>query len=221
MGNVSNPGRECCSQSLADSSTSLPRRSGEENGKILMVDPDHGLDMVASVIELERSQGFCQVNDDVDLFYRTVGEGDQTVVFLHGGPGFCLEYLLPDVQPLARNRRLLLYDQRSSGRSTLIRDPSRNTVDDMVEDLEAIRKSFELSELTLVGHSWGSLLAGLYAVEYPSNVNRMVLIASPAPGPGDWWDDFDPASRIDPEHLQAAKTHRDMFEEHPGSMSDC
>ena len=174
-----------------------------------------------SVIELARTKGYCQVEDDVKLFYRTIGEGPQTVLFLHGGPGFSLEYFVPDVHPLARNRRLILYDQRSSGRSTLIKEPTRNTVDDFVEDLEALRESLELNELNLIGHSWGSLLAGMYAVEYPSNVNRMVLVGSTAPAPGDWRDDVDPASRIDPEHLQVARTHLDTFEDNPGSMTDC
>lgn len=186
-----------------------------------MIHPENEVDMVASVIELARSQGYCQVENEVELFYRTVGEGDQTVVFLHGGPGFCLEYFLPDVQPLAQNRRLLLYDQRSSGRSTLIGDPSHNTIEDMVADLESLRDAFDLNELNLVGHSWGSLLAGLYAIEYPSNVDRMALVGSTAPAVGDWREDFDPMNRIDSEHRRVLQTHRERFRDNPGSMTDC
>ena len=177
--------------------------------------------MNASVVELARDQGYCEVDEGVELFYRTVGEGDQTVVFLHGGPGFSLEYFLPDVQPLARNRQLLLYDQRSSGQSTLIDDPSRNTIEDLVADLDVLRKSFDLDELTIVGHSWGSLLAGLYAIEHPSNVDRMALVGSTAPASGEWREDFDPMSRIDPDHRQVLQTHRERFSDNPGSMTDC
>lgn len=173
------------------------------------------------ILQVSRTSGYVPVASDVELFFRTVGEGDQTVVLLHGGPGFTLEYFLPDVQPLARNRRLLLYDQRSSGRSTLVEDPSRNTISDMVEDLEQLRQHFELESFVILGHSWGSQLAGLYAIEYPSHVERMVLVGSAGPSPDTWVDEFNPADRLRPELRHVVEQHQQAFAENPGSRSAC
>lgn len=177
--------------------------------------------MGENVTHVEQSSGYVSVEDDVDLFYRSVGAGEQTVVFLHGGPAFSLEYFLPDVRPLALNRRLLLYDQRSCGRSTLVEEPDRNTIDDMVADLEALRKHFDLAELVLVGHSWGGFLAGRYACEYPSHVGRMVLVGTSGPAPETWLEEFDPADRIRPEHRRVLDHHGAAAAADPGSMRKC
>lgn len=177
--------------------------------------------MDENVTRVDRTSGHVPVEDDVELFYRTVGAGEETVVFLHGGPGFSLEYFLPDVQPLARDRRLLLYDQRNCGRSTLVDESDRNTIDDMVADLEALRQHFGLTELVLVGHSWGGYLAGLYASEHPGAVARIVLVGSSGPAPETWLEEFDPADRIRPEHRRVLKDHGAAFEDDPASMRNC
>lgn len=114
----------------------------------------------------------------VDLFERRVGQGPPAVV-LHGGPGADFEYLLPGFDALAVKSTLIYYDQRGGGRSPVPRDVP---VDwrEQVADLEALRETWELEQLTLLGYSWGGLLAMLYATEYPSRVARLGLI-SPAP----------------------------------------
>ncbi|HEV2122573.1 MAG TPA: alpha/beta fold hydrolase [Chloroflexota bacterium] len=126
-------------------------------------------------------EGFITGEGGVRLFYRTVGSGRDTVVVLHGSPGFHMNYLLPDLVPLARGRTLLFYDQRGGGRSELIRDPDRLTVEHHVRDLEALRRHFGLQRLSLLGHSWGGGLAALYALEHPTRVERMLLLAPMTP----------------------------------------
>jgi proline iminopeptidase len=81
---------------------------------------------------------------------------------------------------LAENHDVLFYDQRGGGRSrTNDQDPV--TWQTHVSDLEAIVKEFGLDPLTIVGYSWGGLLAVLYALEATdSPPNRLVLID---PGP--------------------------------------
>lgn len=114
----------------------------------------------------------------VDLFERRVGEGPP-VVILHGGPGADHEYLLPGFDAFASQHTLIYYDQRGGGRSPVPRDVP---VDwhEQVADLEALRQLWQLERLTLLGYSWGGLLAMLYATQYPANVARLGLI-SPAP----------------------------------------
>jgi proline iminopeptidase len=107
------------------------------------------------------------------VFSLTVGEGPLRVL-LHGGPGASHDYLRPQLDALGG--RLFYYDQRGSGRSPGAPVGWR----EHVEDLEQIRRQLSVEKLTLVGYSWGSLLAMLYAVEHPERVERMVLL-SPAP----------------------------------------
>src|SRR6478609_3322628 len=97
-----------------------------------------------------------QVNG-VTLFERRTGSGTPTVI-LHGGPGASHDYLLPGFDALADGRELLYYDQRGGGRSPVARDVAVGWTEH-VADLEALRLHWGLERLTLVGYSWGGLLA--------------------------------------------------------------
>jgi proline iminopeptidase len=118
--------------------------------------------------------------DGVRLFYRQVGSGKDVAVYLHGGPGLAMEDGGYDLEPLAKGRTLILYDQRGCGRSELVSDPKKLTVENNVRDLEALRQHFKLERMTLIGLSWGSGLAVLYAAEHPERVERLLLV-SPMP----------------------------------------
>lgn len=111
----------------------------------------------------------------VHLFTRRVGLGPEVVV-LHGGPGAHHDYLLPQYDRLANNRRLVYYDQRGGGASAVGRDVPVGW-QEQVADLEALRVRWEADRLTILGYSWGGLLALLYAAEYPNAVERLALVA--------------------------------------------
>jgi proline iminopeptidase len=113
-----------------------------------------------------------------ELFVRRVGSGRPAVV-LHGGPGADHEYLRPGFDALAEGRELIYYDQRGGGRSPVPRDVPVGWVE-QVADLEALRRHWALEQLTVVGYSWGGLLAVLYALEHPGRIGRLALV-SPAP----------------------------------------
>ncbi len=114
----------------------------------------------------------------VSLFERRVGTGPLVVV-LHGGPGAHHDYLLPGFDTLARGRTLVYYDQRGGGRSPVPREVPVGWRE-QVADLEALRGIWGEPRLTLLGYSWGALLALLYATEHPDRVERLGLV-SPAP----------------------------------------
>ena len=113
-----------------------------------------------------------------ELFVRRVGSGRPAVV-LHGGPGADHEYLRPGFDALAEGRELIYYDQRGGGRSPVPRTVPVGWTE-QVADLEALRQHWEIERLTIVGYSWGGLLALLYALEHPGRVGRLALV-SPAP----------------------------------------
>ena len=126
------------------------------------------------------------------LFYRMEGNGSDTLVVLHGGPGLNLEGLRPDLRPLSHRHTLLYFDQRGSGRSEMP-DTLRLTAASMVEDIEALRRAFRLDRVTILGHSWGGSLAVLYAVQYPNRVRRMVLVGPIPPRPHPYFEQYDSA----------------------------
>ena len=112
----------------------------------------------------------------VSLFTREVGSGPTTVV-LHGGPGAHHDYLLPQYDLLATRRALLYYDQRGGGRSPVARDVPVNWRAH-VRDLQALVTARDHAPATLLGYSWGGLLAMLFAIEHPGLVGRLALVCS-------------------------------------------
>lgn len=120
-------------------------------------------------------EGHITTADGVRLFYKIVGSGSQTVVAVHGGPGNTMDSILPDLEPLARNRRVIYYDQRGNGRSDVIKDRKKLAIALHIADLEAVRTHFQLDKLTLLGNSWGGMLISFYATAHPDRVERMVL----------------------------------------------
>lgn len=139
-----------------------------------------------------RESGFTSTTD-LPLYWCGYGDaGGERLLLLHGGPGAHHDYLLPQLLRLARSTRgaerdLLFYDQRGGGRS---RSDSREreghvTWETHVADLERVIAELDARPLTLVGYSWGGLLALLYAREAAAGrvqpvPSRLVLI-DPAP----------------------------------------
>jgi proline iminopeptidase len=113
------------------------------------------------------------------LYAREVGRGPSIVV-LHGGPDFDSAYLLPDLDRLADVYRLLYYDQRGRGKSADRVGPNDVTLASDVDDLDRVRQHFQLESTTLLGHSWGAVLALEYALRHPDRVSRLILM-NPAP----------------------------------------
>ncbi len=71
----------------------------------------------------------------------------------------------------------MFYDQRGSGRSTISAIDEEHINDEQfVEDIETIRRSLGYQKVTLVGHSWGGMLAMRYALKYSANIKKMVLM---------------------------------------------
>ena len=66
-----------------------------------------------------------------------------------------MEYVADDLESLAEHRTLLFYDQRGTGRSSLVSDAAALDAHRFGEDLEAVRRHVGLGQLTLLGHSWG------------------------------------------------------------------
>ena len=111
------------------------------------------------------------------LYTKVMGEGEQ-IVILHGGPGMDHTYFLPQMAELAETHKLIFFDQRVSGRSSLDVDSSAITMRHFIDDIEEIRKTFNLGKMNLMGHSWGGLLAMFYGITYPENLKSLMILNS-------------------------------------------
>ncbi len=111
------------------------------------------------------------------IYTMSVGRGDPLVV-VHGGPGASHDYFLPYLMPLARHNRLVFIDERGSGRSEKLEDVKRYTVENMVEDVEAVRVALGLGRINLLGHSFGGVLAQAYALKYQGNLSHLLLCST-------------------------------------------
>ena len=107
------------------------------------------------------------------------------LVAINGGPGFDHSYMLesPVWAGLARKRPVIFYDQRGTGLSTSNVPASSQTIRMLVEDLEALRRHLGVEKFTLLGHSWGGILALSYALAYPGHVSKLILVGSGSPNP--------------------------------------
>lgn len=134
--------------------------------------------------ETHLSEGLIESTDNVKLFYEFKGKGQDTIVMIHGGPGFDAVYMIADFEELSKDYVLLYYDQRGGGRSTLPDTTVASellTIDKHVEDLEELRKYFGFNKMTLLAHSFGPMISTKYALKYPSNVEKLISIGSVPP----------------------------------------
>jgi proline iminopeptidase len=119
-------------------------------------------------------EGFVPVGK-ASLYYREIGQG-QPILILHGGPDFDHAYLLPDMDRLSDRFRMIYYDQRGRGKSARNVQPEDVTIQSEVEDIEHLREYFQLESVTLLGHSWGALLAMEYALRHPKRISHLILL---------------------------------------------
>jgi proline iminopeptidase len=124
-------------------------------------------------------EGWIESNG-VMIYVKMIGGsgGGDPLVILHGGPGASHDYFLPHVLPLAKNHRLFFIDERGSGRSSKVQDPAGYTIEQMVEDVEGVRKALHMSKIDLLGHSFGGALAQAYALKYQENLSHLILAST-------------------------------------------
>ena len=129
---------------------------------------------IGVVHAVQSAQRSVTVGEGITVSVREAGKG-APVIALHGGPGFG-DYLPPDLEPLTSSFRLMSYDQRGSGQSTVVTDPALLTAPAFVADLDRVRESSGIARVTLLGHSWGAGLAALYAIAHPDRIERLLLV---------------------------------------------
>ncbi len=124
------------------------------------------------------------------------------VLFVHGGPGAGCEiyhrcFFDPNLY------RIILFDQRGSGRSTPHAELENNTTQALIADMEVIREKLEVNRWVLFGGSWGSTLSLVYAETHADRVMALIVrgIFLTRQKEIDWFYQ-EGASRIFPDYWQ-------------------
>jgi len=127
-------------------------------------------------------------NGNIQLFYEEKGKGPALYI-LTGGPGAPPEDPSHRIMDSLRSfYTCVLLHQRGAGRSRNI--PINETtinIKSYLQDIELLRKKRNDKKITLLGISWGGLLAMNYTVLYPQYVSNLVLICA-APPSYKLWD---------------------------------
>ena len=109
---------------------------------------------------------------------------EKPVAFIiHGGPGGDHSGFKPVMSPLADTAQLVYFDHRGQGRSGLADpdgDPARFTLDENVEDMEALRRHLGLGPIVSIGTSYGGMVAMAHAARHPGAVSHLILVVTAA-----------------------------------------
>jgi len=119
--------------------------------------------------------GMLAVDDLHTLYWEECGNPDGVpVLFLHGGPG-------GGISPVHRQffdpsyYRIVLFDQRGSGKSTPLGEVRDNTTQLLIADIEALRYMLGISQWLVFGGSWGATLALAYGQAHPQCCTGFIL----------------------------------------------
>jgi len=121
------------------------------------------------------STGFLEVDDIHSLYWEQSGNPDGVpILLLHGGPGAGStpahrRFFDPDFY------RIIIFDQRGAGRSAPLGCLEDNTLENLIQDIEALRKRMGVERWHLFGGSWGSTLALAYAQTHPERCISLIM----------------------------------------------
>ena len=118
-----------------------------------------------------KRNGYVPVNDSLRLYFEFYGHGKDTV-------------LIPDVQWISQYLKdyngklsLLVFDVRDRGKSSSLKSNDKISIEDNLEDVEAIRRHFRIRKVNLLGWSYMGAMVAMYASNYPNNIKSIILMS--------------------------------------------
>jgi proline iminopeptidase len=101
---------------------------------------------------------------------------EKVLLYLHGGPGAsCVDFCYHQAEALASHVRVVAFDQRGVLRSDPLAADEPFQLQDIIEDCEALRIQLGIKKWTVLGHSFGGLVALRYALQYPHSVHKVIF----------------------------------------------
>lgn len=115
-----------------------------------------------------------RTRDGVELYFEKKGNGPPCL-FLHGGPGYWSKSFQHTAgEKLEQELEMVYLDQRGCGRSGYSTDQNYSLTR-LVDDIEELREFLEVDTWILMGHSFGGILAVMYAERYPYRTSALIL----------------------------------------------
>lgn len=110
------------------------------------------------------------------IWYELYGaEYNDTLLYLHGGPGAsCLDFV-NQARALSEKIKVVIFDQLGVLRSEAIAENESYSMEYQIEMIEEMRRILGIKTWSVLGHSYGGMLAVLYAYTYPSSIRKVVL----------------------------------------------
>lgn len=120
-----------------------------------------------------------------NIWYDIYGaEHSDTLLYLHGGPGAsCLDFV-NQAKALSRKMKVVIFDQLGVLRSDGIAENEIYSMEYQIEMVEEMRKILGIEKWSVLGHSYGGMLAVLYASACPDSVHKIILEC-----PSLWFED--------------------------------
>ncbi len=120
---------------------------------------------------------FATTQDDVKIYYETIGTG-VPMVMIAGGPGGSSAGFRHTHTVLQASGQLVFLDNRGRGRSQDVGDrPDPYSLQNDLKDVEAVRKAIGAERIIVYGHSYGSMVALAYAARYPEHTQALITTA--------------------------------------------
>lgn len=127
------------------------------------------------MISIEAREGYIPVTGG-RVWYQIVGSGEATpLLVLHGGPGIPHDYLEP-LADLADERPVIFYDQLGCGKSERPDDGSLWRIERFAEEVGQVRQALGLTQVHLLGHSGGTIVALEYLLQQPAGVVSLTQV---------------------------------------------
>lgn len=138
-----------------------------------------------------------------NIWYDIYGaEHSDTLLYLHGGPGAsCLDFV-NQAKALSGKMKVVIFDQLGVLRSDGIAENESYSMEYQIEMVEEMRKILGIEKWSVLGHSYGGMLAVLYASACPDSVHKIILEC-----PSLWFED-------------SARSTAEYLSEHIHSLND-
>lgn len=101
----------------------------------------------------------------------------EPIFFIPGGPGNSHDYLQGAFGQYYKTNTVVFFDFLGRGKSDDAKSKKEYSVENDTDLIEKIRKYLGFEKISIVGHSYGTVPAQNYAIKYPENTNKLVLIA--------------------------------------------
>lgn len=115
------------------------------------------------------------LGDGRTVEWEAVGDGPP-LMWVEGGPGFWAHLARPDVALVSDLFRCHLVNAPGCGRTSPPADVSGYGLPGIIGFFDEARDRLGLGQVTVMGHSWGGLVAAAWAAAHPKSVNRLVVI---------------------------------------------